>query len=121
MADGQTPLVKKAGIVLLDSPYDLAKNGEHFHLVDCASRDAYGNPIARKVSVAGELCHGDTVQGLIDLLGDAYTKIFALDEEISRAHVALQRESEPLSHSRRPSGLSTREGAGSVASLEGEK
>ena len=114
------PLVKKASVKLVDLPYDLARNGEHFHLIECHQCDAYGNPIARKVNL-GELSGASYVQGLIDLLGEAYAKIAALDEEVGRAHVALQRESEPLSHPRRSSGLSTRDGVGTVASLEGEK
>lgn len=112
MSDQTKPLEKVASIVVLDETYDLAKNGSHFHLVEHREPDAYCRPVARKVGLdtwAGL----DRMQALLDLIGSSYSRIAVLEEELDRAHAALQREAEPESpKSRRPVVL--RESSGGV-------
>jgi len=79
---------------ILDKDYDLARNGTDYHIVDNSEIDVYGNRIARKMSVAF-IVQDLGVQSLINLLGESYTRMYAIEKELSKAHNALQRESDP--------------------------
>lgn len=106
------PLERISSISILGESYDLARNGSHFHLVEHKEPDAYNRPVARQVPLAGWV-NNDKVQALVDIIGDlhlqmsvnelaASTRISALEDELARAHTALQREAEPEAKSRRP-------------------
>lgn len=96
-----SPLKRVASITLLTEPYDLAINGEHFHLVEHREPDAYARPVARRIDPLkwiGE--DGHRLQALLDLLGERVARVAELEGELARVHAALQREAEP--ESRRP-------------------
>jgi hypothetical protein len=102
------PLKKITSITILDETYDLAKNGDHFHLVEHKEPDAYLRPVARQVNLfqwiggVEEDCISPRVQALVDLLGEAHLKVISLENELFKANAALQREAEPESKYRRP-------------------
>lgn len=88
------PLKKLTSVLILGVSYDLAQNGNHCHLVENKEPDAYCRPVARKVNLQ-EWMDVPEVQALLDLLGESYGKITALEEELARSHAALQREAGP--------------------------
>lgn len=115
-----TPLVKITSVQIFEVSYDLAQNGGDFHLVEYKEPDAYLHPVARKVNLDEFLSHLGTprVQSILNLLGVSYSRITALEEELSRAHTALQREAEPDAKSRRPVSPSRESSAGISNILE---
>lgn len=114
----QTPLKKITSISIVNVDFDIARNGDHYHLVEHKEPDAYCRPVARQVDL-GEWMEIRRIQAMLDLLGDSYSRIALLEEELSRAHTALQREAEPDSKPRRP--VSARETSVGVSNiLEGK-
>lgn len=75
-------LRKVASVVLAGQELDLAKNGEHFHLVVEDGNTAYGHPIHRRVALP--LCD-DYVQGLLDQLGAAKIENAELRAALARS------------------------------------
>lgn len=116
--DTLAPLRKITSITILGETYDLAQNGGDYHLVGYEEPDAYCNPVARKVHLLKWL-EEDRVQALLNLCGDSYSQIVTLEEKLSKANAALQREAEPDSKPRRP--VTSREtSVGVVNVLEGK-
>lgn len=99
-----TPLMAVSTLDILEITYDIAKNGENFHLVEHRDPDAYGRPVARRVVLADWIsgADGETyVQCLLNVVGQSLLRIKSLEDELSRAHTALQREAEPDAKPRR--------------------
>jgi hypothetical protein len=83
----EPPLRKIAEIELAGEKLDLARNGEHYHLVRAEQQDAYGRPVARKVPPHAFLVEragncddewslrSDRAQALVDLIGELLTQI----------------------------------------------
>lgn len=121
------PLIPVSTLDILGQSYDLAKNGGSFHLVEHREPDAYGRPVARKIEIQTWIremerqeCIGpERVQSLLNITGQSLLRIKSLEDELSRAHTALQREAEPDAKQRRP--VSQREvSAGVTGVLEGK-
>lgn len=94
LKESESPLRKIASVSILETNYDLARNGEHCHLVEHKEPDAYCRPVARKVDL--EKAAGPVFfQAILDLYGSALDRIVALEEEVLRSHAALQREAGP--------------------------
>lgn len=83
-------LTKVAEISLAGVKYDVAKNGEHFHLVRADGEDAYGEPRAVRVGLESFLIRQptgqaarltearlDNAQALLDALGEALVALRA--------------------------------------------
>lgn len=104
-----TPLTPVSTLDILGQSYDLAKNGGNFHLVEHRDPDAYGRPVARRIEIQSWIremerqeCVGpDRVQSLLNITGQSLLRIKSLEDELSRAHTALQREAEPDAKPRR--------------------
>lgn len=116
------PLRRITTITLCGDSYDLAINGDHYHLVEHKEPDAYLRPVARKVELNAWLGEHSTpfaearVQALLDLLGERESTVLVLEAELERVHTALQREAEPGASSRRP--IARESGAGLPNVLE---
>lgn len=89
-----TPLKKVSSVTILNISYDLAKNGDHYYLVEHKEPDAYDRPVARRVNLT-EWLDVPEFQSLLDLYGESLSKIISLEDEISKLHSALQREAGP--------------------------
>lgn len=100
------PLKKITSISIVNVDYDIARNGEHYHLVEHKEPDAYCRPVARQVDLGDWIGDISTrkvarVQAILDLLGESCLHVVSLEDELSRAHAALQREAEPDAKPRR--------------------
>jgi hypothetical protein len=78
------PVAKSA---LINTEYDLARNGEHYHLVR-TEPDDYGQPRAKRLDVGAYLTGDpllvldakivDAAQALLDVLGETVERVQAL-------------------------------------------
>lgn len=113
MSEIVAPLTPVSTLEILGENYDLAKNGQDFHLVQHREPDAYGRPVARRVALSDWISEqrllqptyisvGEArVQSLLNVIGQSLSRIKSLEDELSRAHAALQREAEPDAKPRR--------------------